>query len=310
MASARWKSVTWGKRVILALLVLGVCVYAMLGLAERSTNSLRLGFEDYLTGATGHNAEITELTSAELTPDVALRMKDVIIRDKADRNKVLARAESLFISSPIWSVMTGMARYIAIEAHGLELASGYFMPEKTSIRFAGITDPEPEKKTPQFIVEGTYNGHDVLATAEMERAGGRKHYLYKFGNAFHFTFKIGTIEAAGLYNRRLTHVVFENFVLTHGGRRATLTVTINGDDNAPATLEGDVDGAAFTGRVETPDAGNNILRIMPAAADGPDFEKVASFAQDFAKDLALGGKETDPVRLVIGNEKTPERKAE
>ena len=310
MASARRKSVTWGKRIILTLLVLGACVYAMLGLAERSKDSLRLGFEDYLTGATGHNAEITELASAELTPDIALRMKDVIIRDKADRNKVLARAETVFISAPIWSVMTGMARYIALEAYGLELASGYFMPETTSIRFAGITDPEPEKKTPQFIVEGSYNGHDVLATAEMERAGGHKRFLYKFGNAFHLTFKIGPIEGAGLYNRRLMRVVLENFVLTHGDRRATLTITVNRDKKAPAVLEGDVDGAAFTGRVEVSDAGNNTLRIMPAAADGPDFEKVASFAQGIAKDLALNGKETDPVHLVIGAENTPERKAE
>lgn len=205
--------------------------------------------------------------------------------------------------------MAGMARYITLEARGVELASGYFMPEKTTIRFAGITDPEPDKKTPQLIVEGVYNGQDVLATAEMERNLGRKYSTYKFGNTFHFTFKIGGIEGAGLYDRRFIEVVLENFVLTHGGRRATLLVTINKDGKTRAKIEGDVDGAAFTGRIEESDQGS-VLHIVPMAADGPEFEKIASFAQNIAKDLALNGKETDPVRLVIGEETTLERKAE
>lgn len=299
MASHRMRtSITWGKRLVLTLLILGAAVYGVLSLAERSEDSIRLGLQDYLSRATGHEAEITDLVKPQLTPNIAFHMKGIVIRDKENRDKALAKAETAYIALPLWRVMAGVPRYLAFEVRNLELATGFLTPAKMTVGFAGISDPLPETKPAQFLVEGRYNDREMLLTAELERNRARRHYQYHLGGVFSFTFKLGGIEGTGFYHRRMTDALLDHVVLTRDGSELAMTVTLTGDEAAPATAEGTINGVGFNARL-TKTGDDRVLTITPAAADEKDFQTIQTFVLAVAQDLALTDAETSGLRLAV-----------
>ncbi len=299
--SAKRTSITWGKRIIMAAIIVIGGGYIVLSLAERSTDSIRLGFQDYMSRASGHEAEITELSRAQMVPDMAFRMKGVLIRDKSARDKVLISAKEAYIAVPLWRMLTGLPRYIGFEVRDLSIASGFFMPMKTTISFAGISDPTPDSKLPQFIVEGDYNGQEILVTAQMERSQSSRYYLYQLPGEFPFTFKIGKIEGAGTYDRRLTDVIINPLTITHGGHTATMNMILTGEKEISARIEGNVDGAIFKGDVSG-DAPQRVLTIIPEEEGGKDAETIEIFVQAMMDDLGLKNQESDPLRVVVGKQ--------
>lgn len=299
MASQRARtSITWGKRIVLTLLILAAAVYGVLSLAERSGDSIRLGLQDYLTRATGHEAEITELVKPQLTPHVDFRAKGIVIRDKDNRDKALAKAESARVALPLWRVLAGLPRYMAFEVRNLELATGYMTPAKMTVGFAGISDPLPEEKPAQLLIEGRYNDRELLVTAELERNRARRHYVYHLGGVFSFTFKLGAAEGTGLYHRRMTDALLEHVVLTRDGSELEMTVTLTGDEAVPATAEGTINGVAFNARL-TKSGDDRALTITPATAGETDLPTIQTFVDALAQDLALTGKETDGLKIIV-----------
>lgn len=279
-------AITWGKRLVLTVLILLAGGYGVLSLAERSTNSLRLGFQDYLSGLSGHKAEITDLPLVEMVPNMMFRMQGILIRDRENPDKILARADQVFIGMPLWRVIVGLPRYIGLEMRNVELASGYILPQKINIGYAGISDPSPNDKPAQFLIEGRYNNRDVLITVEMERGRTRKYYLYGFGNGVPLTFKIGSIEGTGAMHRHMSSLSLENINIRTGEQEATGRIEIRvGEDNL-MDFEGMVEGVAFNGHL-TKSGQNYTVGIIPQSNDIQSAGTISKFFEALSKELAL-----------------------
>lgn len=304
---------TWGKRIVLAALLVFCAVYAVLSLAQRSPEALRKGLEDYLVKSTGHYGEITELSEVRLVPDILFVMKGISIRDRNDHDKVYAHARSADISVPLWRMMFGGGgSYRAFEIKGLQLASGYLLPKKLALDFAGIADPDPSSVPAQFILDGTYNDRTLLATMEMTRSPSGKGSLYAFASKSLASFKLGGTEGQALVVRGLFDVSLDAGTLDSGGLSATFTAEGLHRKPLDIKIEGRVNEAGFNAVLT--EAGDNILLTL-TSHEGTDAEGRAAikhFIESVLEDLALTGGQSgfkldmDGFDLPSSPVKTPE----
>lgn len=280
------KTLTWGKRLILVVLVVAGLIYLFLSLAERMKEPARLGIQDYLAQITGQAAEITDLELFELTPNMMFRFRGIDIRDKGDRKKVLAHADKFFIAMPAWRMYLGMRDYLGLEVRGLQLATGYVTPKKVDIHFAGISDPAPEEDKAQFLAEGVYNGHPLLITAEMQRKVAGKHYIYSFSGTFPFTFKVGSIEASGLFERNLNSVTLKQVQVVRGADRMEFVLKDLKNDPLHGIAEGSVNGIEFNGELKK--SGDDIVFVLsPKNATDSQNQEIEQFLSKLRGDLGL-----------------------
>lgn len=299
-ADARRKSLTWGKRLILVVLIMGGAAYGVLTIAARSKEPIRLGVQDYLTQATGNPSEITDMESIKLVPNVDFRMKGIIVRDKKDLGRTLLKAEKAYVSIPLWHLFFGIRKYLGFEIHDLEIATGFFLPKKLTLGFAGISDPSGGEKFPHFIGEGSYNGKELLVTAEMmrkDRSG--KPPLYYFDDSFRLTVKLGTLEGEGVFVRGFTSTMIDDAQLRKGQYAAAFDVT--GIDRSPAhaLAEGTVNAVPFKAEL-TP----HLLKIFPGSQKPEDLKILSAFFADVEKDLGTEGN-ADILKIeIVTSEKT------
>jgi hypothetical protein len=283
---SRAKSVIWGKRLILTVLIMGGLVYGVLAFAARSKEPIRLGLQDYLTEASGHPAEVTDMVTVKLVPDIVFRMKGIIIRNKDDRAKTMLKADHAYIAVPLWHVFFGIRSYLGFEVGGLEAASGFFLPKKLSLDFVGLSDPSGGVKAPQFLAEGRYNDRDLLITAEMIRKDRKeKPPLYRFDKNFRITAKLGLLQGEGVFMRGMTDVAFEDAIFHRDGDEAVFDVTDIERDPLHAKVEGTINAIPFKAEL-TP----RILKITPGSSEEKDLKTLARFFAHIAKDMGVDGK--------------------
>lgn len=280
------KSLTWGKRLTLVVLVLVGLIYLFLSIAERMKEPARLGIQDYLSQLTGHTAEITDLELFELAPDMMFRFHGIDIRDKANHKKVLVHADKFFIAMPAWRMYLGMRAYLGLEVRGLEFATGYLTPKKIDISFAGISDPAPEESKAQFLAEGTYNNQSLLLTAEMQRKVAGKHYIYSFSGTFPFTFKLGSIEASGLFERGMSDVTFKQVQVVRGADRMEFVLKNVKNDPLHGVAAGSINGVEFNGELKK--SGDDTLFVLtPVNATDGQSREIEAFLAKLRGDLGL-----------------------
>lgn len=284
----RKDTMTWGKRVVLVLLIMCGLIYAVLSLAARSPESLRKGLEDYLVKSTGHYGEITELSKVQLVPDVMFEVKGVSVRDREDLDKIYIHAQSAHIGLPLWRmVFGGGGTYRVFEIKGLQMATGYLLPKKLSLDFAGIVDPNPESSNAQFILDGAYNDRPLLATMEMTRKATKSGPLYAFASKSLSTFKLGDTEGQGLVTRNLFSVSVEAGTLRSGGINAEFSATDLHKDPLNINVKGLVEGAGFNA-VLTASGDNILLSVTPDKDVGVDGRiAIKRLIESVLGDLAL-----------------------
>ncbi|HEU4837812.1 MAG TPA: hypothetical protein VFS88_00200 [Micavibrio sp.] len=284
-AESRRKSLTWGKRLILVVLIMGGAAYGVLSIAARSKEPIRLGVQDYLTEATGNPSEITDMESVKLVPNVDFRMKGIVVRDGKNRDKALLKAEKAYISVPLWHLFLGIRKYLGFEIQGLETATGFFLPKKLTLDFAGISDPSGGSKAPQFIGEGNYNGKELLVTAEMMRKDRKgKPPFYYFDDSFRMTVKLGTLEGEGIFVRRFTSTMIDDAQIRKGPYAASFDVTDIDRDPVNALAEGKVNGVPFKAEL-TP----HLVKVIPGSQKPEDLKILSGFFADVEKDLGTEG---------------------
>lgn len=278
----RKKSMRWGKRLLLTLIILGGAAYMVLSLAARSADAIRQGFQDYLSQATGASAEITDLQNVSLVPDLSFRLKGVVLRDAQNKDRTMAKAGDVYIAIPLWRMMTGGRWYKGFEIKNLELASGFFLPRKLIIDYAGISNSAGGSSVPNFMASGIYNERELLVTAELARKERKSGDLYGFRNIFPMTLKLGDIEGHGFYVREWNGVNLEDVVLSRGAHQARFKV--EGIDARPlaATMEGVLDDVGFTARFEMRED-KTVLIVTPQQGR----EKFTAFARALENDLGL-----------------------
>jgi hypothetical protein len=304
-AESRRKSLTWGKRLILVVLIMGGAAYGVLSIAARSKEPIRLGLQDYLTQATGNPSEITDMESVKLVPNVDFRMKGIVVRDGKNRDKSLLKAESAYISIPLWHLFFGIRKYLGFEIHDLETATGFFLPKKLTLDFAGISDPSGGSKAPQFIGDGRYNGKELLVTAEMMRKDRKgKPPLYYFDDSFRLTAKLGTLEGEGIFVRGFTSTMIDDAQIRKGPYAASFDVT--GIDRNPvhALAEGTVNGVPFKAEL-TP----HLVKVTPGSQTPEDLKILSGFFADVEKDLGTEGN-ADILKFEIVSQEQTEKTEE
>lgn len=289
-------SMTWGKRLIFVILILTGLFYGVFKLAERNTDAMRKGIEDYLTTASGHPAHITSMTTLKLMPDIVFRLKGVDVIDKTNSKKGLLHANNAYFSMPFWHMFFGLKNFIGFEIQGLEIASDFYLPKKLSASFFGISDPSPEKGgTPTMILDGTYNDRPLLITLEMLREAKKKHYLYSFGKSFPFTFKLGETEADGLVSHEKEGVSYKGVQMVRGDDRAEFVVKNIQSDPLNAVIEGTINDQAFNANLKK-SGEDMMLTIVPDA--GASLEKISAFVEHVKTDFGIGS-ENAPVTIKI-----------
>ena len=283
----RKESLTWGKRLVLVIVIMGAIFYGVVSLAQRSTDPLRRGLEDYLTKTTGHIGEITELSEAKLVPLVLFKMTGINIRDAKDPKKIYMHADSAYISTAFWRMMVAGGFY-ALEIKGLEIATGYFLPLKIVLDFAGICDPDPAF-APYLMAQGQYNKLPLLLTMEMERKQSRRGIVYTLGSNSMTSFKLGELEGEAITTRHFNNVSLESARLEKDGMVAEFTA--NNIDSQPANIDikGRIEGVGFNALLTG--SGDNIsLKITPESNDAASLKKIKRFTDAVLKDLGLDGK--------------------
>lgn len=287
---AHWrdrKSYTWGKRLVLTLLIMGGVTYGVLLFAARSKEPIRLGLQDYLTQASGHKAEITDMEKVQLAPNIEFRIKGIVIRDKGDAGKSLLKAERAYIELPLGYLFIGVRRYLGFELQDVQVASGFFLPKKLTLGYAGISDPTEGQKSPQFIAEGKYNDRDLLVTIDLLRKDrGKKRPYYAFDDSFRLTGKLGSLEGEGIFVRNLTSVMMDDVHMRRGGDYlAVFDVNDIRRDPLRATVSGTINEIPFTGAVE-----GKVLTITPGTDKSQDLKTIAEFVDLVAKDIGIEDK--------------------
>lgn len=303
--ASHWRqtSATWGKRLILVVLILGGIAYGVLSLAERSEEPIRLGLQDYLSKASGQRAEITDLIYVQLTPTMEYRMKGIYIRDAKDTEKTWMKVEQAYIAVPLWNVFLGIRSYLGFEIGGLEAATGFFLPKKLSLDFAGISDPSPDKKSPQFLAEGTYNNQHLLFTAEMIRKD-RKGIapLYRFDDSFRMTVKLGLIEGEAVFMRGVFDVALEDAKIVRDGDVAVFDVKNIERDPVHAMAEGTINDIPFTAELMP-----RLLKITPGSTKPEDLKTLSRFFAAIEKDIGINNApETLKIEIVTPETDTKE----
>lgn len=299
MADKKKITLTWGKRLLLVLVIMLALTYGMLSVIEKMEDPVRKGSQDYLTQAFGGNpAEITEMSLHEIVPDLMFRFEKIDVRDKNNRDKVLVHADRLFYAMPGWRFFLGMRDYLGFEIHGLQMATGFMTPKKVDLRFAGISDPAPDKEKANLILDGLYGGQDLLATAEIKRSVTGKHYMYSFYPAFPVTFKLGALEASGIFERGVNSVIFKQVQIVRGDDRAEFVLKDLKAEPLSGHAEGTINGVDFNGELKK--TGDDIaFEITPSAAT-PDQEKqIAQFLKNIETDLGLGNAPADHIKLTL-----------
>lgn len=298
--AANWqrRSLTWGKRLTLVILIVCGMFYGVLSLAERSKDSLRMGLEDYLRGVSGQSAEITEMVESKLMPDMVFTVKGVNIRDVKNADKVYIHADSAHIAMPFWRILFGLHSYAGLEVRGLEIASGFFLPKKLTIDYAGISDPPPQTARPTFVIEGKYNDLPLLITMVLERRAGKKHAHYSLPSLSLSTFKLGPLEGDGIYSRRFSGLSLEQLHLTRKGQDVKMTV--EGLDNKPLDVRaiGTIDKVPFNATIKVQADDTNLLTIIPETDDTESLLKIEQFVRGIEQDFALTGKDK-PLTITI-----------
>lgn len=280
------QSMTWGKRLIIAALIVAAIGYAVLGLAERSPDALRQGLEDYISKLSGHRGEITDLSEAKLRPDVRFKMQGVNIRDRDDRDKTYLHADSILVDIPFVKMMFGSASYKALEVRGLDVGTGFILPKKLHLDYAGIADPTPQTASPQFIAEGDYNGNKLLFTMEMIRKQAGKDILYAFADQSLTSFKLGKTELEGLVVRHFSRVSLDSASVQREGLSAQFSA-----DNIEAwplnsSIQGTMNGLKFNALL-TKDDDNITLKVMPESRDKTELEALRKLIEAVLMDMGL-----------------------
>ncbi|PZQ45375.1 MAG: hypothetical protein DI551_07500 [Micavibrio aeruginosavorus] len=279
-------SLTWGKRLAIVVLILLAMSYGVLILAQRSKESLRLGLQDYLMEATGHQAEITHLAEANIVPQSVFKIQGILIRDKKDDKKVYASVKSAYISLPFFNMMFGRGVYSGFEMKGMEFASGYALPKKLTIDYAGVSDPSPETATPVFMIEGLYNDYPLLMTMQMSRKQGKGGYLYRFNEITPMTYKLGPLEGDADYVRSFTTLSLEKGRFVLDGHEVEFTATDLDTRPLKARLKGRIDGLDFNGTlIKTNES--MVLTIAPANHDENTLKTLKNVISIFQKTLGL-----------------------
>lgn len=263
------KSLTWGKRLIMVVLILGGLFYGTLILAAKNKDTVRLGFQDYLQQITGERAEITDLADLQFVPDLTFALKGILIRDKIDPQKTLITAEHAYISMPFWRMMFGMNTYLGFEIKKLQMASGFYLPAKLDANIIGITDTRPQRASPMFLIDGTYNNLSLLITAEMIRRNKGGKALYSFEKEFPVTFKLGALEGGGTLVRG-SHAAIKDMVFTRGEQNASFTITDFGSNPLSFDAKGTINGVNFNAEL-TKSGEDRLLKISP---ENPSLENI------------------------------------
>jgi len=289
MASKQKMALTFGKRLTLVIILMMLAMVGVLKIAEKSKDPLRLGLQDYLSEATKHTAEITELVEAKLFPNIIFAMKGIYIRDKDDPGRTLAKADTAYISLNFWSRFLGISNYEIFEIKGIETASGYVLPQKLSLNFFGITDPSPTDSPPALLIDGLYNERSLLITAEMRRHRQKPPFVYDFGPLFPVSFKLGETEVRGIFSRTSKNIGFAEIELSRAGEKAVFAADDILLSPLKITVKGQMDEVVFNGEL-TKNGDTMMFDSTITTSKKEDFDRVRSLMMAVITDLGLHNK--------------------
>lgn len=278
--------IKWSKRIAIVVIIMGGLGYGVLSLAQRSKEPIRMGLEDYLEQATGHNAEITSLEKVQLVPDVVFDIKGVLLRDRVDAQKSLMKANSVSVALPLSNLILGRSKYYAFNAQGLEIASGYVLPKKIALDFAGISHPDTALGEAHFILDGQYNGQPVLVTAEMIVDSNDKKPLYSFRSEFPVTFKIAALEGNGRYVRGWNGIDLKAVHMEAGNFTADFDVVNITQNPVAAEITGTLGDVAFKGQVRE-EEGDVRIELYPVEENGAHVKMLEAFVASLETILGL-----------------------
>lgn len=294
------KTLTVTQRIILVVLVLTGLGIATLKLTERSGESLRKGFQDYLAQATGHYAEITDLKEVKLFPQMDLSLDGVLLRDEKNLSHVILKTETLELSVPFWKLYLGMPRFLSLNIKNTEIASGFIFPEKTTITHALISDSGDINEAPVFLTEGLYAGENFLLTADMKRHGDTPPYQYSLNRRIPVSFKLGDLEARAVYTAEKEGGQLSDAEIALAGHTALLTIRkIQVKPAMHFEASGTVDGTAVNA-VLTGSAAQYSLRISTPGDTTQDKKTLEAFVKSLNR--ALGSdknKKGEPFVVIV-----------
>jgi len=273
----------------MVVILLSVIFIGVLELTEQFKDPLRLGLQDYLSQTTGHNAEISDLVEIELFPDVLLAMKGVAIRDAKKPEKTLLKVGSAYLSLDFRSYFLNLNRYRLFEIKQMEIATGYLFPQKMALSYIGITDPTPAQSQPVFLIEGVYNTHPLLATAQMERMGRTVPFSYRFQSLFPVSFKLGPVEAKGVFSRHGNKIGFADIALTRNDQTASFAADDIRFSPLAISIAGKAGNVPFTGSLARAEGGVS-LNLVAKTKSAAEFGQFRRFVFDILNDFGVKDK--------------------
>ncbi|PZO87239.1 MAG: hypothetical protein DI626_04495 [Micavibrio aeruginosavorus] len=107
------------------------------------------------------------------------------------------------------------------------------------------------------------------------------------------------LEGDGTFNRKAG--ALENITLVRGLHKAAFSVR-NLFSKEAATLEGTINGVAFTGAVEKSD-GKTILTLTPVYTEKDDDKRIANFVKVISHDMGIDDTANFAIKIAGAGEK-------
>ncbi len=213
-------------------LILGL-MYGTLKLVERSKDPLRQGIEQYLAETTNMFVSIDSLNEVTFFPRIRFDLRNIVMRQSADRDDVQIKIDSLGIAMPFWQLVWGQSAFEILQFKNVFIKKDIWVPYDLILSdIQAEQDPKTEKSV--LRAEGTYGGKKVLFYLELEsKRQSESKILYYIRTGKPLSLTIGDKVLSGLYDIHDKKIMLTQATLTGQGKTygpADVVFTQSGQD--------------------------------------------------------------------------------
>jgi len=159
----------WVRRIVKIALVLTVIFWLGLSLLTAlggNHPSLERGIEDYLTQATGYEADVGTFTRMSFFPDLSIDAGNITLRSSG--GTVAVTAGGVLFSTGFFDLMFSRRRLGFLQVKDFYAEPGVMGEKALTLDFLGLKDDGFEGK-PAFIAQGRYGKDEIDAHVTMEK---------------------------------------------------------------------------------------------------------------------------------------------
>ena len=200
-------------RLPIAFIILGVVFAITLKMVERYPDSLKDGFEEFLSQATQTSATITTVNEIKFFPTVELDLADITFHELDNAAITNLSVRRVALKLPFWSSIIGARRLDYFNVENLRAKSEAILPYDLTVTKAEIVDFDgPDRYGSFLIADGKYRDEAAKFEIKMKKL----EQGYKLPKSLEFSLTIGAYQLNGELVKNFSSTKIENAVFQKG----------------------------------------------------------------------------------------------